>query len=65
MADASYKGHCVFAVKVLQVCVRDHLVRKRALHNLSDRPNGLVLGASYHSLLPIPFLAPEAVKAEL
>jgi hypothetical protein len=30
-----------------------------------DRPNGLVLGAGYHSLLPVPFLEPEAVKAEL
>jgi hypothetical protein len=30
-----------------------------------DKPNGLVLGAGYHSLLPVPFLAPEAVKAEL
>lgn len=45
--------------------VRDHPVRKRALHNLPDRPNGLMLGAGYHSLLPIPFLAPEAVKAKL
>ena len=47
------------------LCVRDHPVRKRALHNLPDRPNGLMLGAGYHSLLPIPFLAPEAVKAKL
>ena len=47
------------------IIVRDHPVRKRALHNLPNRPNGLVLGAGYHSLLPIPFLAPEAVKAEL
>jgi hypothetical protein len=30
-----------------------------------DKPNGLVLGAYCHSLLPVPFLAPEAVKAEL
>jgi hypothetical protein len=45
--------------------VRDHPVRKRALHNLPNLPNGLVLGAGYHLLLPIPFLAPEAVKAEL
>ena len=58
MCDAAARFH-VFLV------VRDHPVRKRALHNLPDRPNGLVLGAGYHSLLPIPFLAPEAVKAEL
>ena len=45
--------------------VRDHPVSKQALHNLPDRTNGLVLGAGYHSLLPIPFLAPEAVKTEL
>jgi hypothetical protein len=45
--------------------VRDHPMRKHALHNLLDRPNGLMLGAGYHSLLPIPFLAPEAVKDEL
>jgi hypothetical protein len=48
-----------------QVTVRDYPVRKQALHNLPNRPNGLVLGAGYHSLLPIPLLAPEAVKAEL
>jgi hypothetical protein len=40
-------------------------MRKQALHNLPNRPNGLVLGASCHSLLPVPFLAPEAVKVEL
>jgi hypothetical protein len=45
--------------------VRDHPVRKRALHNLPNRPNVLLLGAGYHSLFSIPFLAPEAVKAEL
>jgi hypothetical protein len=45
--------------------VRDHPMKKQALHNLPDRPNGLMLGAGYHSLLPVPFLAPEAVKAEL
>ena len=46
--------------------VRDHPVRKWALHNLPNRPNGLVLRAGYHpTFLPIPFLAPEAVKAEL
>ena len=45
--------------------VRDHPVRKRALHNLPNRPNVLLLGAGYHSLLPIPFLVPESVKAQL
>jgi hypothetical protein len=30
-----------------------------------DKPNGLMLGAVRHSLLPVRFLAPEAVKAEL
>lgn len=49
----------------MYIHVRDHPVRKLAIHNLPDRPNGLVLGAGYHSLLPILFLAPEAVKAEL
>ena len=51
-------------MSVAPAFVIDHPVRKRALHNL-PRPNGFVLGAGYHPLLPIPFLAPEAVKAEL
>jgi hypothetical protein len=32
--------------------IRDHLVRKRALHNLPNRPNGLLLRAGYHPLPP-------------
>ena len=49
----------------MYIHVRDHPVRKLAIHNLPDRPNGLVLGAGYHSLLPIPSLVPESVKAQL
>ena len=32
--------------------VRDHPMRKQALHNLPNRPNGLVLRADYHPLPP-------------
>jgi hypothetical protein len=55
----------VYLYNGVLLSVRDHPVRRRTLHNLPNRPNGLVLGAAYHYLLPIPFLAPEAVKAEL
>ena len=51
--------------KSFDLSVRDLPVRKGVLHNLPNRPNVLLLGAGYHSLLPIPFLAPEVVKAEL
>jgi hypothetical protein len=61
-ADGNQKNPVLYCSLVPFVFVGDHTVRKSS-H--PEKQNGLVLGAGHHSLLSVPFLAPEAVKAEL